>query len=128
MAQKCTTSSNDWAGRWLTLALIWWLPTLAIIIALFLPPSVRTAIWTVSFLWMGIACVLNAHRCGRLHCYFTGPLFLAGAAASLLHGLGILSLGPRGWAWIGYTLLFGSVLLNYLPEWIWGRYSTSLSK
>lgn len=127
MTQQCDTRAKDLAGQRVTLALIWWLPTAAIVVAVFLSPAFRTGIWTVSLSWMGIACLANAYRCGRLHCYFTGPLFLLGAVASLLHGSGTVSLGPEGWAWIGYTVLGGGFLLNYLPEWTWGRYSRRAS-
>src|SRR3989442_15948432 len=45
---------------------------------------VGDSIWTLAFTVMGIACVVNAVRCGRVHCYFTGPFLLLLAAASLL--------------------------------------------
>jgi hypothetical protein len=32
---------------------------------------------------MGIGCVVNAGRCQRLHCYLTGPLFLAAAGYAM---------------------------------------------
>jgi len=71
---------------------------------------------------MGIGCLLNAKRCGRLHCYFTGPFFLGLAGASLLYGLGVLHLGHRGWELLGYVLLIGALALTCGIEWIWGRY------
>ena len=83
-------------------------------------PSHLMLIAAVSLLVMGAACLANAARCGRLHCYFTGPLFLLGAVASLLRGLDIVFLP---WSWIGYVLL-GGTLLAYVPEWIRGRYSS----
>ncbi len=70
---------------------------------------------------MGAACLLNASRCGRMHCYFTGPFFLAMVAASLLHGRDVVSFG--GWGWLGGVLLAGGVGLTYLPERIWGKYA-----
>lgn len=73
---------------------------------------------------MGAACVANAARCGRMHCYFTGPFFLLLAAISLLHGLEIIPLGRKGWLWIGVALVVGSVVLHYLPEHIWGKYAS----
>ncbi len=89
---------------------------------MFVSLPLRTTIWTMALGWMGGACFLNAYRCGRMHCYFTGPFYILGGLTSLLHGLHVVSLGSQGWAWIGYTLIVGSVLLNYVPEWIWGRY------
>ncbi len=35
----------------------------------------------------------NALRCGRLHCYITGPFFVAMAIVTLLYGLGAVPLG-----------------------------------
>ncbi len=122
MAETCSTSENDLAGRRSSLVSIWWLPAAAMVAAMFVSLPLRTTIWTMALGWMGGACFLNAYRCGRMHCYFTGPFYLLGALTSLLHGLDVVSLGSHGWAWIGYTLVAGSVLLNYVPEWIWGRY------
>lgn len=58
-----------------------------------------------------------------MHCHVTGPFFLLLAALSLVHGLGIVSLGPRGWLPIGAILGVGTPLLTFVPEWIWGKYS-----
>ncbi len=43
---------------------------------------------------MGIGCVVNASRCQRLHCYFTGPLFLAAAGYAIAAQFGLVSLRP----------------------------------
>jgi hypothetical protein len=40
-------------------AAAWWLPQLAIIVALSLPPAIRTVIWAIALAWMGTACVSN---------------------------------------------------------------------
>jgi len=66
--------SNDWLSNADTNLVAWWLPKGAIIAALFGAAPLRAAIWTVALLWMGIACILNARRCGRTHCRYTGPL------------------------------------------------------
>ena len=71
---------------------------------------------------MGGACLVNAKRCGRRHCYLTGPFFLVPAVVSLLYGLQILDLGVYGWKTLAGILLVGSCALTCLPEWIWGRY------
>lgn len=72
---------------------------------------------------MGLACLANAHRCGRIRCRLTGPFFLAMAGATLLHGLDILWLGPNGWIWLGVLLVVGGYgVLWLLPELIWGKY------
>jgi hypothetical protein len=93
-------ATGQWAGRG-------WIMTLA---------------WTASLLIMGGACLANARRCGRTHCYFTGPFFLIMATVSLTYGVHLLPLGPHGWSYIGAVLAGGGVLLCVLSEYLWGRY------
>src|SRR5262249_10227345 len=81
-----------------------------------------TVLWTVSLGFMGVACLINASRCGRIHCFFTGPFFILCAAASLGYGLGILPFGPSGWKWIGDVTVVGAIVLTFVPERILGRY------
>ncbi len=78
--------------------------------------------WPPVLLFMGGACLVNARRCGRLHCYFTGPYFLLLALVSLLYGLGVLPLGQHGWQWLCEALVIGAVALCCIPEWLFGRY------
>lgn len=99
--------------------LAWVLPTataMAISMAR-LPLRVAAFAWTGAFVWMGSACLFNALRCGRLHCYIAGPVLLAGAAACALAGVGVLgSLGTVIWATAAL------VLLSFLSEYLWGTY------
>jgi hypothetical protein len=124
MRLNSTVHPRDLFANFGLVVLIFWLPILAIAVTGYIDvgTSVRTAVWTASCLIMAVASLLNAMRCGRLQCYLTGPFFLVGAIASLLHGLGIVPLGEMGWGIIGYTLLAGVVLLTYLPEHFLGRY------
>ncbi len=46
--------------------------------------------------WMGIACLMNAKRCKRRHCYYSGPTFIAGGVSILLVGFRVVSLGSDG--------------------------------
>lgn len=79
-------------GSWL----LWWgLPIVAIVAGAFWPAA-RPLLWTAGMGVAGAACVVNAHRCGRRHCFFTGPIFLVGALASLLNGLGATALPWNG--------------------------------
>ncbi len=70
------------------------------------------------------ACVVNAARCGRLHCYVTGPLYLLLATGGLLRGLHVLTLS---WRRIFGAAMVGTVLA-YCPEWIWRKYVKAGSK
>ncbi len=82
-----------------------------------------TVIWPVALVWMGVACLMNARRCGRRHCYLTGPFFLVMAALALCHGAGIVPLGDSGFFWLGVVLLVGGYgVLWKLPEYLWGAY------
>jgi hypothetical protein len=93
----------DWVARRRTLALGWGLPSAALVCSLFVESPWRAWIWVPSLLWMGAACLVNAIRCGRTHCYFTAPLFFVMACVGLLDGLGLLALGRLGpgsvWDW-----------------------------
>jgi hypothetical protein len=62
---------------------LWYLPALAVLIGLALPHG-RPWFWIPAFSVMGVACLANAARCGRLHCYVTGPVFLLTAIYVLL--------------------------------------------
>jgi hypothetical protein len=53
----------------------------------------RGVIWTLALVRAGAACVTNACRSGRLHCYITGPFFVTLGAISPLHRVGVLPLG-----------------------------------
>jgi len=105
-------------------ALAFWFPVAAIVATGFSGTGnlVRTIVWTAAAAVMGATCLVNALRCGRMHCYFTGPFFLVMAAASLLYGTGLLPLGARGWSDIGLVLLTGGVLLTCVPELVLGKY------
>jgi hypothetical protein len=119
------------ASRWRT-AVLYGLPSLVIVasgmtirsslVTLDIDSPWRGAIWAVSMGVMAAACLVNALRCGRVHCYFTGPFLLVTALASLAYGLGALQLGPRGWNIIGTITLVGAILLMWLPEAVLGKY------
>jgi hypothetical protein len=51
-------------------------------------------LWVPAFLIAGLGCVLNAVKCGRVHCYFTGPLYLAAAVFVVLSALAVVRLHP----------------------------------
>ena len=91
-----TCSKNDLTRGKIGL-LLWGLPVVLLSLGLFWS-EVRVWLWAPALVVAGVACLANAFRCGRLHCYFTGPLFLLGAAATLRENMGC-SLPPRGLVW-----------------------------
>ena len=82
--------------------LLWLLPAALVVIGLFAVEA-RTALWVPAFGVMGIACLLNARRCGRLHCHITGPLFLLAAIATVLDGSAWIAIATAA----GTALAFG---------------------
>ena len=115
------SEAEDWTRSRKGELLGWGLPVAVMVAAGVF--DVQAALWPAALLWMGVACLVNARRCGRRHCFFTGPFFLAMAAMALLLGLEIVSLGGNGWEWIGVGTLAGAVILYYVPERLWGRYA-----
>ena len=120
--------SRDWVAGGLSLALAWGLPSSALAGSLLVESPVRNWIWVASLLWMGAACMANARRCGRTHCYFTAPLFSVMALVALLDSLGLLILAPRAWAWLGLGLVIGTAGLWWGTERLWGVSSASTFK
>lgn len=119
-----TPEARDILSNRLILLALYWLPALVIVASGFFKIGVawRTAIWVVALTTMGGACIANAIRCGRVHCYVTGPFFLVMGIVALLYGLGAVPLGKHGWNLIGLTVLIGAILLYCLPEAFLGRY------
>ncbi len=111
------------SDRFATIA-IYWLPIVVLVVSGFFAVGNvwRSAIWAVALITMGVGCVFNALRCGRVHCYATGPFFLLMAAVAVLYGLGIAPLGARGWNAITLVTVIGGIALYYLPEHFFGRY------
>jgi hypothetical protein len=119
-----TCKSRDiLSSRW-RVFILYWLPAIAIVVVGV--PAIssgwRTVVWTVALATMGVACVVNALRCGRVHCYLTGPFFLLMALIALSYGLGILHLGGNGWNLLGLMILIGAIALWCLPEMLLGKY------
>ncbi len=122
MGRCATVAENDLMGSFPAVGLLWIAPWMLIAAGAGYGNPVHTARWTAGFAVMGTACLVNARRCGRRHCFYTGPLLLA-ALASLLHGLGVLPLGRHGWSWIAGVALGGSILACCGLERIMGRYA-----
>jgi len=109
--------SRDFLSSWRISAVAYGLPTAAIAIAGVLPigDPTRAGVWSV-------ACLANARRCGRVHCYFTGPFFLVVALVAALLGVGLVPPSASAWNVLGAVLVGGATLLIVLPERIVGKY------
>jgi hypothetical protein len=123
----CSPQSNrrsDLLSRRVFVFLVYVVPVAALVLAgqLHVGATWLTVIWSASLLIMGSGCIANAARCGRTHCYLTGPFFVLMALATVLYGFGILPLGSNGWDLIGLTTLIGGAVLGCLPEMLYGKY------
>lgn len=115
---------RDWAGNWRSFALYWGLPAAVMALAGALDPLARAVVWTGVLLWMGGACLANARRCSRTHCWFTGPFFILMAAMIAAYAAGALRLGPNGWTILGGAILAGAIGIWWVTERVWGRFTS----
>ena len=122
MNETGPTERRDWVSGPASYVLARGLPSAAMVAAIWAAPGLRAVVWAAALVWMGTACLVNARRCGRVHCRFTGPFFLVMALVVALHGLGAIPLGPRGWAWIGIATALGTAAIWILSERLMGRY------
>ena len=115
--------SADWVGSTHANLLAWWIPKITILAALFAPVPVRAAVWTIALIWMGVACILNARRCGRTHCRYTGPYYLAMIAPVLVLASGMVAADFHGWLTLALLILTGGWIIWWATERMWGRFS-----
>jgi hypothetical protein len=120
MAGSLAQSSRDWLSSSRISLLAWWLPQAAILTGLFLAAPVRSAIWVLALAWMGTACILNARRCGRMHCRFTGPFYLAMIVPVLL--LSLISSSLLWWLALAAFILIADKIIWWATERAWGKF------
>ena len=93
------------------------------LLALLLEPGLRALVWIAMLVWMGLACLANARRCGRTHCRYTGPFFLAMAGLVAVYAVGALPLGNQPWLMLGTLIVVGNALVWWGSERLLGTYS-----
>jgi hypothetical protein len=123
VASDTIKTSRDWLRSPRISVLAWRVPQGVIVASLFLPVPLRTVIWIVALIWMGTACILNAKRCGRTHCRYTGAYYLAMIAPVLALDSGILDADFLGWLVLAVIILVGSKLIWWATERAWGKFS-----
>jgi hypothetical protein len=123
MSTDTNSSSRDWLRSPRTSTLAWWLPSAAIAAGLLAPVPIRTMVWIAALVWMGTACLLNARRCGRIHCRYTGPYYLAMIVPVGVLGSGLVAVGIYAWLLLACVILLGSKLLWWATERAWGEFS-----
>lgn len=108
---------NDLVRGRRSFLILWGVP-LALIAVGLVWIQARAWLWVPALTMAGLACLANARRCGRLHCFLTGPLFLLGAAATLASRLGIVGLKSSS---ILAAMVIGTAV-GYAAECIRGCY------
>ena len=83
----------------------------------------RPALWIGALGVAGVLCVTNAVRCQRLHCYITGPVFLAGALLTALNAAGITHIP---WMKLGWGVVIGAAA-GMIIEALAGKYARGAS-
>lgn len=116
-------AQRDFVRKPISALLLWWLPIgIGVAQSPFgLPYEVSCAVWAVGFAWMGSACLINAYRCHRLHCYIAGPVFLAGSVTSVLLALDAIPLGYHALNYVVAAVL-SLAILSFAPEMVWRKY------
>jgi hypothetical protein len=113
LERNCKTSDLVQGGSAL---LLWGLPTAALIVGSFWQRG--ALLWIPAFLVMGAACLANAARCGRRHCYVTGPIYLL---AAVYLALAVFHLAPMRPGILLFSVL-GVTVLAFLAEVPLGKY------
>ena len=122
MASDTVQASSDWLSGWRTNLVAWSIPQAPSLPA-WSSPCGSTAIWIVALIWMGTACLLNARRCGRTHCRYTGPYYLAMAVPVVVLATGVIALDFYGWLALAILILAGSKIIWWATERAWGKFS-----
>jgi len=103
---------RDWVSDARTNVLAWWAPKGAMVAALFAPVPVRAVVWAAALVWMGTACIFNAQRCGRTHCRYTGPFYLAMIVPVVLFATNIIPANFYGWLALAVLILPGGWIIG----------------
>jgi hypothetical protein len=114
LEQSCKT--NDLVRGW-NAVLLWGLPIIALVVGSYYQ-SARVVLWIPAFLVMGVGCLRNAARCGRVHCYVTGPLSLLAAVYVALSGFQLVPMHPA----IFLDTILAVAVLACLAEIPFGKY------
>jgi hypothetical protein len=123
MSDGVNRISRDWVNNTRVNLFAWWIPQAIILAALAAPPFIRATIWIAALIWMVSACILNARRCGRTHCRYTGLYYLATVVPVLLLISGVVSADLYGWFALAVLILAGSKMIWWATERAWGTFS-----
>jgi len=122
LAKDETQGTKDWARSPAGYLIAWGIPSIVLVAAGLLVPAPRALAWAGILAWMGAGCLLNARRCGRTHCRYTGPYYLAMIVPVALLGAGVVPFGAWAWWVLGAMILLGGKVIWLVTETLWGRY------
>lgn len=116
------TIPNDWATSGSKSFVAWGIPIIIMVVSRVYGEASTAIAWPLALSWLGGASFLNAARCGRVHCVFTAPFFLAMTAIALLFSLGILEVNDRTWSALAGITILGAALIWFGSEAFFGKY------
>jgi len=122
MAQVKADPGKDWARSLGGYLIAWGIPSIILVAAGLLDPASRAIVWAGVLVWMGAGCLLNARRCGRTHCRYTGPYYLLMIVPVVLLGAEVVSFGAWAWWGLGAMILLGIKIIWLATEVMWGKY------
>ena len=70
------------------------------------------ALLVIGTVWFGALCLVNALRCGRLHCWIDGTILPALALVGLVNLGGLFHLDWESYVSAFWLILLGSVLME----------------
>jgi hypothetical protein len=114
-------TSRDWLAHTSSSLIAWWIPHAALLASLFAPVPIRTVVWIAALIWMGAACLANSRRCGRIHCRYTGPYYLAMIGPVVV--ISLIASGIYEWIVLGVVIVSGDKLIWWATERAWGKFS-----
>lgn len=100
---------------------LWCLPTAMLVVGFYWPAG-RVWLWIPALVVAGSGCIVNAGRCGRLHCYITGPFFLLAAVYVVLAEFHLVPLQPGRFLLVVFVVSVAA----YLVEFPLGRYTKKI--
>ncbi len=116
--------SLDFLNNKLHAGLAWGVPAAVILLSRLLSSQVQVTawVWGGMFFWMGLACLCNAWRCHRVHCYYSVPLFFISAMGAWGIALGGAFFDALSLDYLGLFTLIIFLLVWVLSEKYWGCY------
>jgi Ca2+/Na+ antiporter len=85
----------------------------------------RVAVWIIALVWMGTACILNARRCGRTHCRYTGPFYFAMILPVMVLASGVAVMDFYGWLAFALFIVCAGWIIWWGTEQAWGKFTHS---